>query len=393
MVLDDTLAWLAENGDPVEYHYLSGHRRRLATTLTMIPKAPHPDASLIDVGCYGYMAYWAHRYLGYARVEGIELRPDCTEAVIERQVCLCEDSFTFRVLNIDIAKAGWTMPRHDTALLLETLEHVNEDPSGVLERIAAGLPEGGCLVTSVPNAISYKTLTEILMGAPPWTYWFFHPDLRHEPRHAFEYTPTFFAGLLRAAGFRMTAFRTIVSYAERESLDDIFALGRALSIEERFFGETMITHTVKESTGGVIRYPDMIYDGDAYYRSTWPQLAPRGRNALASFSQKWGANLQELRQAEAATAAEHNRMEAAEAATTTAEAATAAAWAERTEALAMALAVTGQIACIVEKADKAEAALSAERDRTAALERDFQTIVYSTTEAVLSAERDRTAAL
>lgn len=360
-IVDDTLQWLASEGDPVEFRYLTGHRRRLAITLTMIPKAAHPNASLIDVGCYGYMAYWAHRHLGYGRVEGIELRPERQEAVIVRDIRLRDDYMTLSVRNLDISKPGWSLTGYDTVLLFETLEHVNEDPSGVLERISAGLPEGGTLVMSVPNSISYKTLNEILMGAPPWTYWFYKPDLAHEPRHSLEYTPVFFLGLLRAAGFRTTAFRTVIAYADRQNLDGIFALGKALSIDEALFGETMIAHAVKDSAGGVIRFPDMIYNGDAYYYSTWPLLAPKGQEALSNV-------LQKLADADALPAAREALL-----ASQQAEVASAALAAQRAEEASAALAAVKQSLEASQSAEAASAALAARRaDELSAAERRIQ---------------------
>ena len=162
----------------------------------------------------------------------------------------------------------------------------------VLTNAVARMRETGTLIASVPNSVSYKTLQEFMTGAPPWTYWFYHPDLGHEPRHAFEPTPIFFKAMLRSAGLREEAFRTICAYADRQSLDQIFAVGEALSVEPRFFGDTMIAQATKIRGADTIRFPDLIYSGDAYYQvrshpSSSPAAGPRhgevpvGMGALA----------------------------------------------------------------------------------------------------------------
>ncbi|MCZ8081340.1 MAG: methyltransferase domain-containing protein [Rhodobacteraceae bacterium] len=272
----------AADGDPVQLRYLTGHARRLAHTLTMIPPAPRSGARLLDVGCYGLMAYWAAKYLGYEEVVGIELLPDVAESIVQRRVEIGTEVFEFPVHNLNITQAEWPLVGpFDTVLLLETLEHVNEDPSGVLTRIVALLVDDGVLVASVPNCLSYRGLEEILTGAPPWVYWFFHPDLRHEPRHAFEYTPIFFKAILRAAGLCEEAFRTVCAYRDRTELDELFAIGALMSIPEELFGEVMITLVRKDITLPVQRHPAAIYDPDRYYEAIWPMLQPRKKTAIA----------------------------------------------------------------------------------------------------------------
>lgn len=287
-IVGRTITQVEAAGDEVEFQYLSGHRRRLTATLTMIPKASRPDARFLDIGCYGYMAYWAFHFLGYAHVEGVEWQPDRAQVVEERPVSFEGDSFAFAVHNFDISQEAWPLDGiYDTVILLETLEHINHDPSGVLANVTARLAPEAVFVISVPNCVSYKTLEEFMTGAPPWTYWFFHPDLRHEPRHAFEYTPIFLKALLRAAGLHETAFVTICAYRDIESLQDIFSVGAALSVEPRFFGDTMIVQTRLSPDGSVVRFPDLIYDRDGYYRSSYPLLAPRLHAAMNYFHSVW----------------------------------------------------------------------------------------------------------
>jgi len=295
-VVDETIDYVGRNADAVTYKYLEGHRNRLATTLTMIPIAVKENASFLDVGCFGYVAFWARRHLGYARAEGIELHTAVDEPVSLRPVRVGQDEITYKVYNFDIARPEWPVEgTYDTITFLETLEHVNSDPMGVMLNVTARMHEASTLVMSVPNAVSYLTLRQFVSGMPPWTYWFFNPDLMHEPRHCFEYTPIILKALLRAAGLEATAFRTICAYSDRATLDDIFAIGEALSIDPSQFGETMIAQARKSTDVDLVRYPDCLYDGEHYYKSTFPLIEPIQREAISSFMRSHVAILSFMR--------------------------------------------------------------------------------------------------
>jgi 2-polyprenyl-3-methyl-5-hydroxy-6-metoxy-1,4-benzoquinol methylase len=297
-IVDNTIEHLRKVGDASEYVYLTGHRKRLSITLTMIPFAESEDASCLDVGCYGYMAFWAWRHLGYARVEGIEMRTDRPEAVFTRPLEMDSHSLELKIHNFNITETDWPIESaFDTVLFLETLEHVDKDPSGVLLNVARRMHRDSMLVISVPNAVSYKTLQEFMAGAPPWTYWFFHPDLNHEPRHSFEYTPIFFKMALRAAGLNDVAFRTICAYAEREAVNDFFEIGTALSVDAALFGETIIAQVRKVSDEPLFRFPDCLYSAERYYRTNDPEIRVRLDRARRSFLDAREADAANLRQA------------------------------------------------------------------------------------------------
>jgi 2-polyprenyl-3-methyl-5-hydroxy-6-metoxy-1,4-benzoquinol methylase len=298
-IVEETIEHVQRTGAAREYVYLNGHRRRLTVSLTMIPKAEGSNATCLDIGCYGYMAFWAWRHLGYARVLGIEMRPG-EAPVLTRSIEMGGQRLDLEIRNFNITEESWPLEGNfDTILFFETLEHVDRDPSGVMLNVTRRMTRDSILIISVPNAISYKTLQEFLTGAPPWTYWFFHPDLNHEPRHSFEYTPIFFKIFLRAAGLAERAFRTICAYVERKAVEDIFEIGATMSIEPRMFGETMIVQARKVDDEPLFRYPDCIYDGDHYYRSTFPVLSDRlgaARLAIADRSKQAERTVQEVRQ-------------------------------------------------------------------------------------------------
>jgi 2-polyprenyl-3-methyl-5-hydroxy-6-metoxy-1,4-benzoquinol methylase len=295
-ILDTTIEHVRRTGSATEFLYLTAHRRRLSLSLTMIPYAESPDASCLDIGCYGYMAFWAWHYLGYARVEGIEMRPDIDQPILTRSIEMEGRRLELKSYNFNITQAQWPLDAtFDTVLFFETLEHVDQDPSGVLLNVTRCMHRDSILVTSVPNSASYKTLREFIAGAPPWVYWFFHPDLGHEPRHSFEYTPIFFKMALRSAGLTDVAFRTICAFAEPEHVTDIFEVGAMLSIDASLFGDTILVQARKTSDEPLFRYPDCLYSSDRYYRTTNPAIEERLTQARSTYARKRDAAVQEAR--------------------------------------------------------------------------------------------------
>lgn len=300
-IVDETIEHVRRTGSAIEYVYLLGHRHRLATSLTMIPYAESDAATCLDVGCYGYMAYWAWKHLGYSNVEGIELNPNIEDRIITKTVKINGNEINIKIHNFNISDKEWPIQgTYDTILFFETLEHVDKDHSGVMLNITQRMNRDSYLVMSVPNSVSYKTFNEFVGGAPPWTYWFFNPDLEHEPRHSFEYTPIFFKILLKSAGLDETAFRTICAYSTREAEKATFDIANALSIEPHMFGDTMIAQARKTFDEPLFRYPDCLYNGDSYYRSVAPLLADRSYRAKDNFLRKHFMSSSRLETVEAA---------------------------------------------------------------------------------------------
>jgi SAM-dependent methyltransferase len=287
-IVDETIDYLglhSEHADAdTEYTYLCGHRKRLAHSLSLIPKARGNGESCLDIGSFGYMPHWVRTHLGYDHVEGIEWHPTNKESVIERTLITNDGSTVFSSHNFDIARGEWAIERtFDTVLFFEVLEHINTDPMGVMKRVHKHLNADGSLIMSVPNAISYKAFKEFLVGMPPWTYWFYEPDLSHEPRHCFEYTPIIFKALIKAAGLQENAFRTIFAYTEEEQEEETLQIARSLGFDNESFGETMIVNATKVSSKINLRYPDVLYSPDGYYKTVYPHLRDRLEKAVRHF--------------------------------------------------------------------------------------------------------------
>lgn len=285
-IVDNTIDYLGAHGDETEYTYISGHRKRLAHSLSMIPLAQEKGQSCLDVGSYGYMAHWAKKHLGYEHVDGIEWHPDDDRSVIHRPLQLEGETVELHSYNFDISEADWAIEsQYDTVLFFEVLEHINQDPMGVMSRIHEHLKPMGTLVMSVPNAISYKAFKEFLVGMPPWTYWFYEPDLSHEPRHCFEYTPIVFKSLIQAAGLTENAFRTIYAYTEPELEQETLEIASSFGIRADSFGETMIINATKTSDRISLRYPDVLYSPEGYYKNIYPHIHDRLNEAISHFRQ------------------------------------------------------------------------------------------------------------
>lgn len=284
-IVDETVDYLGRHGSEIEYTYVNGHRKRLAHSLSMIPKARKKGESCLDIGCYGYMLLWAKKHLGYERTVGIEWHPDNSDQVLERKLDLNGYSLSIQSHNFDISASRWPLDEQfDTVLFFEVLEHINHDPMGVMERLHEKLKLNGTLVMSVPNAISYKTLKEFLVGMPPWTYWFYEPDLSHEPRHCFEYTPLVFKALISSTGLTENAFRTIYAYTEPEHEVKTIEIARTMGYTEQELGETMIINATKTSQSISLRYPDVIYSPKGYYDNIYPLLEPKLHEVHQHFS-------------------------------------------------------------------------------------------------------------
>jgi 2-polyprenyl-3-methyl-5-hydroxy-6-metoxy-1,4-benzoquinol methylase len=296
-IVDATIEYVRDRSDAVEVAYLTTHRKRLAVSLSLIPMAETQGASCIDIGCYGYMAHWCRVHLGYSTVVGVELDPTSGESVQLRRISVGDETTEFPVHNFDLAAEHWPIGEtFDTVTFFETLEHVATDHMGVMLRVKECLKPNGRLVMSVPNAVSYKTLQEFMSGNPPWVYWFFHPDLSHEPRHQFEYTPFFLKFLVRAAGMRELAFRTIFSFVEEESVSQVIAIGADMGIPKALFGETQFIQAAKDPEAAIFRYPDILYDASAYYQSIHPLMRDRLSAALTGYHKRQTAEAERARQ-------------------------------------------------------------------------------------------------
>lgn len=283
-IVDETIDYVGRQDDETEYAYLTAHRARLAHSLSFIPLANPEDASCLVIGCCDYMALWTRRYLGYRHIDGIEWQPETEDDVIERELRIGDDYIQLKSYNFDISEPHWPLAGlYDTVLFFDLLQHIGADPMGVMENISRRMRLGSTLVMSIPNAVSYRTLQQVLTGMPPWTYWLYHPSLSHELRHGFEYTPIVFKVLLRASGFAERLFRTIYAYSYLDAESDLIRIGESLSLSRDYLGDTMIAQATKIDEEAPIRYPDLLYSSDGYNQNAYPILNQIFQSAIANF--------------------------------------------------------------------------------------------------------------
>ena len=129
-----------------------------------------PNAKFPDVGCYGYFGLWPCRNLGYATAVGTEMPREDGALKATRKVVLGQQSVDMEVFYFNLTDDTWPFDEEfATVICLDVLEHVDHDPSGVLDRLRDRLKMGETLVLSGPNGASYNTLGEMFSGIPFWT--------------------------------------------------------------------------------------------------------------------------------------------------------------------------------------------------------------------------------
>jgi len=271
-IIDETIEHLHKKRDTISHNYIKAHKKRLAYNLSLIPVADDENQKILDVGCFGYVGLWLTRHFGYADVDGIQLKRDVPDSIINQKLQVGKQSYIQKRYNFDLESPNWPVEdTYDCIICWEVLEHINNDPMNVLEHINHLIKNNGLLYITVPNSISYKTFQEAMLGMPPWTYHFFEPDI-DEPRHCFEYTPLVFRSLVKCAGFIETHFETIYAYAEPEQQEEPISIGTMLGFPSHLLGETLIIHGVKHTNTIPVKRPCVLYNQSEYYEHIYPVI-------------------------------------------------------------------------------------------------------------------------
>ncbi len=271
-IIDETIEHLHKKRDTISRNYIKAHKKRLAYNLSLIPVADDENQKILDVGCFGYVGLWLTRHFGYADVDGIQLKRDVPDSIINQKLQVGKQSYIQKRYNFDLESPNWPVEdTYDCIICWEVLEHINNDPMNVLEHINHLIKNNGLLYITVPNSISYKTFQETMLGMPPWTYHFFEPDI-DEPRHCFEYTPLVFRSLVKCAGFIETHFETIYAYAEPEQQEEPISIGTMFGFPSHLLGETLIIHGVKHTNAIPVKRPCVLYNQSEYYEHIYPVI-------------------------------------------------------------------------------------------------------------------------
>lgn len=271
----------------VLHTYLVGHKERLISSLARVPLAKNANETLLEIGCYGVFLLWARRDLGYQRVVGIDLEDNESVACVKKLLDAIDLHSGVSLLFLDLETDLWPEFEVDhfaTIVCFEVLEHLNRDPWVVLSKCRAYMGTDSVLLVSVPNCVSSFTLRQMLCGMPPLTYWFYHPDIRHEPRHSLEYTPLLLIMALLSSGFSVEFVDTMWNYHSREELAQFTLCLNALGFGNDYCGDTIFVAIVKNvALDNPERYPSVLYSGEKFYSDIWSHLVPSADRRSSEF--------------------------------------------------------------------------------------------------------------
>ncbi len=115
----------------------------------------------------------------------------------------------YQHFNVETEPFPYADAGFEVVVFAEVLEHVLEDPFGILAEIHRVLVPGGTLILSTPNAARLENIMELVYGKNV-----FGPYSGYGPygRHNREYTRAETVALCEAAGFAVDSSRTLDTY-------------------------------------------------------------------------------------------------------------------------------------------------------------------------------------
>ena len=172
---------------------------RMAATTSLIPKAAHRGARLIDIGGRVYWIPIYAKLLGYEHItvlerpgggfmgafqisgQGTEFVADTIEADAELDV--------YPIVSESI----------ECVVCFQVLEHLAGDPMHLIAESNRILKKGGHMALTTPNVLYYQNLVNFWFGGHPFG-WSVYTD-SYGDRHNREYTPLEITKLFEAGGF------------------------------------------------------------------------------------------------------------------------------------------------------------------------------------------------
>src|SRR5262249_36182061 len=197
---------------------------------------------------------------------------------IRRVTSSAGDSFEFEVDNFDVQSAPWPYEdgAFDGVLCCEMLEHLHQDPRGLLAEVNRVLRTGGHLLLTTPNLACGHALEFALKGESPYVYGRFEIGGAPTDRHNREYTAAEVSRLAAAAGFQVVTLRTHDSWwpRNRQVLRLLAAQGHPIALR----GDNTFLLARKEASVSV-RYPE------EFYQRVGTQVGRRSTQSRAQRSQ------------------------------------------------------------------------------------------------------------
>lgn len=169
--------------------YVAYHAPRYAMLLSKLRELHRPGGSILDVGRSPLTDMIAHELDG--RVDTLGLQPDSITSTGKH--------FQFE-LNDTQREDTWRsdLPKYDTIVFAEVLEHIHTAPTLVLAFLETLLEPDGLIVLQTPNAVALHKRMQMLAGKNP--YELFREDISM-PGHYREYTRSELLGFAEHCGF------------------------------------------------------------------------------------------------------------------------------------------------------------------------------------------------
>ena len=169
--------------------YVAYHAPRYAMLLSNLRRSHRPGGAVLDVGRSPLTEMIAGEL--DARVDTLGLQPDSVTSTGQH--------FRFE-LNDTQSEETWRrgLPKYDTIVFAEVLEHIHTAPTLVLAFLETLLEPDGIIVLQTPNAVALHKRIQMLCGKNP--YELFREDLSM-PGHYREYTRSELLGFATDCGF------------------------------------------------------------------------------------------------------------------------------------------------------------------------------------------------
>ncbi len=244
--------------------YLETHLHRVALTMTMVPP-PGPTRRALELGTFMHMAPTLACVFGYQEVRGAYYGPpgrvDHKEVASGGRVI-----FRCQVDHFDAERGRFPYPdaSFDLVLCCEVIEHLLHDPMHMLLEIRRVLVNGGGLIITTPNVVSFTAVARVLHARENPQLFSMYTDPRKqggdkEVPHVREYTPWELEQVMRSAGFDLAYLFTekVAGYEADLYYRDILEIN---DYPTALRGEQTYALGRKVEGAALTRFPKFLYE-------------------------------------------------------------------------------------------------------------------------------------
>jgi SAM-dependent methyltransferase len=248
-----------QHDSPGAQAYFERHSARLARTLSFVPTA-QPNEPALELGSYLHMAAALEHVLGYSPVKAAYY---ATEPGADRKSLQIAGlpPFVRDVDLFDVEKHSFPYRDGEFRLVLccELIEHLLHDPMHMLVECNRVLGEGGLLLVTTPNVVSFTSVACVLHGwRNPQSYAVYPAPGSMDSPHVREYTPSELSRAIQASGFEIESLFTerIAGVDEGPWVQELLEQN---GFDTSLRGEQMYCLARKRSGLPIERYPAFLY--------------------------------------------------------------------------------------------------------------------------------------